>query len=425
MSNYLAIATVTATIGQLLQVAASSAVPGALVTTVRPEAADDSNVLTDPAINLYLFQVAPNPAWRNSDLPARRADGSLAQRLQVALDMHYLLTFYGDESQLVPQRLLGSAVSALNTQPLLTSADIQKVTDPALPGSIDSLEFSNLVDQVESIKINPIALNLEEMSKLWSVFFQTPYALSVAYQASAVLIEDDSVPQPSLPVRARYIYGTTFKQPAIDKVGSSVGENEPIVLGTTLVISGRQLQGDETLVAIDGTSLETDFVTPSEIRVALVQPALPEAQLQAGVQGVQVVHSTAMGLPATSHPGVASNVIAFVLRPTITASVTIDNVVVDASDLRSGDLTIELSPDLGQNQRFVVLLNQFGSDPPVSYSFAPPFRDADSDTVTVEVTGIEDGDYLVRIQVDGAESSLEVSADPENPQFIGPLVTIP
>ena len=42
-------------------------------------------------------------------------------------------------------------------------------------------------------------MNLEELSKLWSVFFQTPYALSIAYQASVVLIEPDLEPIDAAP----------------------------------------------------------------------------------------------------------------------------------------------------------------------------------------------------------------------------------
>ncbi len=50
-------------------------------------------------------------------------------------------------------------------------------------------------------------LNLEELSKLWSVFFQTAYKLSMAYIANLVLIEADAeTPRPTLPVRSRNIY---------------------------------------------------------------------------------------------------------------------------------------------------------------------------------------------------------------------------
>ena len=50
---------------------------------------------------------------------------------------------------------------------------------------------SNLADQVDVVRSRRSDYSLEELSKLWSIFFQSPYVLSVAYQASAVLIETD------------------------------------------------------------------------------------------------------------------------------------------------------------------------------------------------------------------------------------------
>jgi hypothetical protein len=48
----------------------------------------------------------------------------------------------------------------------------------------------------------------------------------------------------------------------------------------------------------------------------------------------------------------------------------------------------------------------------------------DEDTVTIPVQNVPPATYLVRIQVDGAESLLEVQGDPNNPVFTGPEVTI-
>src|SRR5262245_52289646 len=103
MSNALAIATVTATLQQMLSGAmAKSGVPGAIATNLRP---DDEAGLQSPSVNIFLYQVTPNTAFRNADLPTRRADGTLLRRPQAALDLHYLLTFYGDDNNLEQQRL--------------------------------------------------------------------------------------------------------------------------------------------------------------------------------------------------------------------------------------------------------------------------------------------------------------------------------
>ncbi|MBN9511563.1 MAG: DUF4255 domain-containing protein, partial [Alphaproteobacteria bacterium] len=96
MSNALAIATVTETLLQLLQQRLDvSQVPGALVTALPP---DSASGLPNPGVNIFLYQVSPNLALRNADLPTRAADGTLLRRPRTALDLHYLLTFYGDET---------------------------------------------------------------------------------------------------------------------------------------------------------------------------------------------------------------------------------------------------------------------------------------------------------------------------------------
>src|ERR1043166_9830971 len=111
MSSYLAIATVTAALQQMLQTALGNAVANANVGFSRPDAGGGSGA---PLVNLFLYQGTPNPAYRNADLPTRRPDGTLVKRPQAALDLHYLFTFHGDDSQLEPQRLLGAVTSTLH-----------------------------------------------------------------------------------------------------------------------------------------------------------------------------------------------------------------------------------------------------------------------------------------------------------------------
>jgi hypothetical protein len=198
VSNFLAVAAVTASLSHLLQAAIGADVPGATVTTLRPDGSTDGS--HPPAVNLFLYHVMPNGALRNADTPTRSSDGRLVQHPVAALDLHYLLSFYGDDAQLQPQRLLGSAVRTLHSRPVLTPDLIQAaIADPSLSSAVGA---SDLALQVERIKITPLQMSLEELSKLWSVFFQTPYALSAAYQASVVLIEATERPTPpNLPVR--------------------------------------------------------------------------------------------------------------------------------------------------------------------------------------------------------------------------------
>ena len=83
MSNALAIATVTETMRYRIHgMLPGSGVGGAHVTTVRP---DNTAQLPTAGVNIFLYQVTPNLAFQNADLPTRRADGTLMRRPQAAL----------------------------------------------------------------------------------------------------------------------------------------------------------------------------------------------------------------------------------------------------------------------------------------------------------------------------------------------------
>jgi len=420
MSNYLAIATVTATLSRTLAAAVGTDVSAATVTTLRPDDAPDRGV------NIYLYQVASNAARHNADLPTRRADGRLVQRPRVALDLQYLLSFYGNEAQYEPQRLLGSVVRTLHTRPVLTRRMIRDtVSDP----DNAFLASSDLADEVELIKLTPSSLSLEELSKLWSVFFQVPYTLSVAYQASVVLIEPEVTPQATLPVRERNLYVVPFRQPTIEQIMSQAGEDEPvlpdqpILAGYRLILVGKQLRGEVTRVRIGGVEAKPQAVSESQIGVGL-----PE-KLRAGLQGVQVVQYIQAGTPPMPHRGFESNLAAFVLRPTVTATAT--NVQGDGDDPRSADIEVGFDPRVGRSQRVILLLNEF--QPPsvrparaYTFSAAPRNEPADpdeTDSITVPISGVEAGTYLVRVQVDGAESVL--GFDEATGQYDSPRVTLP
>jgi hypothetical protein len=177
VSNYLAIAAATSTLARVLDAGLDKDVTGAKALPARP---DDPVTPSDAFIRIFLYQVAPNAAWRNEDLPTRRADGSLVQRPQVALNLRYLISFIGNEADFIPQRLLGRTVRVLHDRPLLTREAIQEAVAPG--GVADpSLSGADLAEQPELVRFTPLSLDLEDLSKLWSVFFQVPYQLSVAY----------------------------------------------------------------------------------------------------------------------------------------------------------------------------------------------------------------------------------------------------
>jgi hypothetical protein len=408
MSNFLAIATVTATLSQVIQSAVEVDVFGARVTTIRPDNAGQNTA--EAKVNVYLYQITSNTALRNIDLPTRRSDGSIMQRPQAAIDLHYLLTFYGDETNLIPQRLLGSAVRTLHSKPLLTR---QQIRDTISSQAFSFLAESNLAEEIELVKFTPLPLSLEEMSKLWSVLFQTPYTLSTAYHGTVVIIEGDETPQQALPVQEPKIYVMPFRQPIIEKVeaqaiASQPSVDQPIVADSTLVLRGKQLQGDYTLVRIAGKEARplTDNVSNT-----LISVQLPEG-LQAGVQGVQVIQQLALGDPAAPHNGFESNVAPFVLHPKIIA-IDSSQIQADSNGVFSGTIVIQLNPEVGSRQRVAVrLVNETPDAGQInSYLFLAASRTADSDTINVSINGVRAATYFVYVLVDGAESVLDKDKD--------------
>jgi len=407
MSNPLAIATVSAALQQILLNPVSQAVASATVGFSRPDASNS----TTPLVNIFLYQVTPNAAYRNADAPTRRADGTLAQRPQAALDLHYLFTFHGNDAQLEPQRLLGAVVSALQAQPLISTQNITNAVT-----TFGFLAGSGLESQVERVKFTPTALSLEEFSKLWSVFFQVEYSLSAAYQASVVLIESDLTPQLAPPVVAPGLYVVPFQWPQIDQVISQKGAAQPIVTGTTLLIQGRQLRGQNTLVLIGGQELTPASMTNTQITVQV------PSSVYAGVQALQVLQKLSMGTPAVPHRVFESNVAAFVLRPTLTnPSAALDPN--SSAKTKITDVTLNLVPNVGIGQRVVLVLNNVTSSPPTSYASSSTVSTADSNQITVQIENVPTGNYLARVQIDGAESLLLV--DPNTDQFTGPMVAMP
>lgn len=435
MSNHLAVATVTATLAHMLRDSVNADVNGADVWTDRPDA--DYNSGDGPEVRIFLYGVHPNAAWRNQDLPTRRSNGDLSGLPQAALDLQYLLTFYGEERVLEPQRLLGSVVRLLHARPILSRDEIRRMVltevgaDPNFP-----LATTDLADQTELVRFTPLPLDLDEMSKLWSVFFQTAYRLSIAYQASVVLVSPDDSPRPALPVHDPRIVVTTIRRPRIQNVFSVAGQLEPVTVGTDVHVRGSQLRGEITVVWFGATRVDPPLaaVTSEEIQVTV------PATARAGMIGVRVEHRLLLGEPPTERGAGESNIAPLILRPRIRQAggnyqVAVSEVT-SAGDLRSGDLNVTVVPPAGRRQRVVAHLNQIdppAGQPPATYSLQDESRDEDgapdeTDTLTIPFGNVLTGTYLVRITVDGAESPLDRdtnSASPTFEHFIAPQVAIP
>lgn len=446
MSNYLAIATVTATLQRTLQVAVQKEFEGARITTVSPSEVGKGTPET--GVNIFMYQVITNPALHNVDIAPMRTRSNPVKR-QAALDLYYMLSCYGNNNELAPQRLLGSVVQAMNDRRVITQEMIREACHDA---TLPFLQDSNLAEQVQKINILPLDLNLEDLSKTWSVFFQTPYILSVAYKILVVLVDGRESLGRSLPVRHRNGGGLSpfATQPLIEQVFAQTGSMDPIFADSTVLIKGKHLKGyPQTQVRIGAIEAPPTAVSPSQIELSLA--TLSSQHLRAGVQTLQVIHPLMETTPGKrrTRRGPESNGAPLVIRPRIVQTSAEQIVAVD-DDLCDADLTIQVDLIVDPEQKGVLSLSEWWSveddrwrllqdkaiEPPATYLFDATKRQEPMSTLHFAVSDVKPGEYLVRVLIDGAESPLEADmaewSDPDtkherNPQFnwyVGPKLPI-
>ncbi len=416
MSNYLAIATVTAALAQIVQAAAQKAVGGAKADVGRPSASINGGALHK--IHLYLYQVSPNTALRNADLPTRDGQGRLTSRPQVALDLHYLLAFDGNEKTLEPERMLGAVVRDLHARPFLTRQAIEDAisSNPDLVGS-------NLADAIESVKFTPLSLSLDELSKLWSVFFQTPHALSVVYQGTVVLIEAEETATPALPVLQRgeqdrgvdtllgpfpVLEGMHFGEPA------NAGQHpRPLSypcaqLGLRLTLSGNNLGGESVRVELDHPLLDAVPLDPVSGTANDIVVDLPKVDAPLAQDKWAVGMYTARAITQRGDRERTSNALPLALAPRIRQ-------IEPANPIpRTGGtatLTLTCSPQVLPKQNAALLL----ADREVAAQAHPTATD--KLTFVVENAPVVT-DALVRVRVDGIDSlPFTITGSPPQPVF--------
>ena len=433
MSNALAIASVSAVLKNLLTNGLIDRDPVVSlgdfsVTTLPPDRIKLDQASEGGQLNLFLYLATPNSGWRNALLPSRSPAGEALTNPPLALDLHYLLTAYGTEN-LCAEILLGYAMQVLHETPLLSRDAIRTalsspgpVSGSALPAAMKALTASSLADQVEQLKITPVTMSTEEMSKLWSAL-QAHYRPTAAYQVSVVLIEGTKPTRPTLPVRSRNVIAIPFQQPLLNAVEAASGAADFVVAGSTLRLLGQRLRGQNTKVLLDGVAFTpaADAISETEIKLAV------PADLPAGVRAVQVVNELDLGTPPKPHRGFESNVAAFLLHPAITVPAHAD-----------GEVAVGFAPKVGKRQRVRLSLAETPvpvGRPARGYTLAAPENNGitapaqeATDTISFGLDEVVPGAYLVRALVDGADSALkldDVEGSPTQGQFPEPKLTIP
>ncbi|MEO0488137.1 MAG: Pvc16 family protein, partial [Cyanobacteria bacterium J06659_2] len=292
----------------------------------------------------------------------------------------------------------------------------------------------DLAEQLQQPQILPVDLELEEISKIWSAFFQTSYLLSMGYKVRVVMIDGMEPAERALPVRDRS-FGRIMpfaSQPVINEILPLTGKLAPILANSTLRIRGQQLSHAATTVRIGG--VEVTPVTVSHREITLPLTIVPQHALHPGIQTLQVLHSQTA--PIANNAGqllapirsiVESNGTPFVLRPTIT-QLALTDVVGNEDDPRDATLQITLDLSVDPGQRVNIGLNEWTVQSPAVYFFDGPNRSETTAHLTIPLYNIRAGEYLVRVVVDGAESLLTSDENPRSETFqwyTAPKVQVP
>ncbi|WP_353474569.1 DUF4255 domain-containing protein [Salipiger sp. H15] len=315
MSNVLAISAVTHLLKDMLNNAlidgniSDDLTADFTVTALSPDRVLSENQAEQPTqLNLFLYRISPNTALRNADLPTRRADGTLSRRPVLALDLHYILTAVSAE-ELHPEILLGYAMQLFHERPILDREQIRaslqlNPMDQILPEAYDTARASAIADQIESIKITPRTLSMDDMSKLWTAF-QASYRTTVAYDVCLVMIEREIPTRPALPVLSRggLIDPVTLRDPGVD-VRAGVGpavptltrveptDGHPVMrLGGRVALTGFLLDGGP------GGQVTVRFTEPGSGVVQAMSPETPAAPNRL-VVALPAVTPLAAGNPA-------------------------------------------------------------------------------------------------------------------------------
>lgn len=411
MSNHLAIATVTAVLQRTLQASVQRHVESVRISTVAPHRMGQGTPET--GINLFLYHASRNNALKNPDGQAQRARNKRTPWRQTALELHYILSFYGNEAELEPQRLMGSVIRTFNDR---TTLPAQMIQDTLNDSTFSYLEQSDLSQQVQELQIMPEDLSLEDLSKVWSVFFQTPYALSMAYKVMAVVIDGEDPAERALQVRERPIQGIAPfpSRPQVNRVLAEEGPYHPILPTTCLQIQGRHLKGTHTQVRLGAQDIPIQTLADDQIRLSL--DTVPT--LRSGIQSLQVVHHRTLPLANDAAPPlrISSNPVSFTLCPVL-QTVQVEEVSDHDGDTCAARLILTVTPAVGARQGVMLSLYEWSTQQPASYLIDVPPRSQDSAQITVAVQGIQPGIYLVRLIIDGAESLLAIDDDPASPTY--------
>lgn len=151
---------------------------------------------TDTALTLYLYRVGLSSSTRN--LPPRTTSDGRTLRPALPLELHYLLTAWARDPVL-QQRILGLAIRALEDQPTLPAALLNRV---GVSGA------DTLFRDEESVELCAAPLSQAELVSIWEVN-KASMQPSMPYIVRGLRLDSDQLVAVGAPVVERRFGGGT------------------------------------------------------------------------------------------------------------------------------------------------------------------------------------------------------------------------
>jgi hypothetical protein len=321
------------------------------------------------------------------------------------LNLYYLVTAYAEnDNELIGQVLLGAAMRVLHDHAVLSRSEIET-----------ALAQAELDSQVERVRVTALPFRIDELSSIWSGF-QSQYRLSAGYKVGVLLIESSRAARAPLPVLRR---GSDDRGPSVVPgpapslsgvagfLDASLSDPTSIAkpaaeLGDTVVLTGAHFEGADMLVRLTHgrTGNVRQLPLAGERDSTTVRFTLPPAgdpgvprEWPAGFYTVELVVTRADAPPWTT------NRLSFALAPSVSALVPASQAV----GAQPFALILTCTPQVLEEQRVSVLLRDRELTPAAGDVVTPGSPDQPS-TVQVTVDGLEPGDHVVRLRIDGIDS---------------------
>jgi Pvc16 N-terminal domain len=404
MNSNFSVAAVTVAFADRLHVLIGDSVSGARVTTLNPSS--ESLRGGDPIVNLYLFRTARNGFVSNNDLPTRSAFGKPLASPVLKLDLDYMITFFGDDAKLDPQRLLGLVVGGLNAEPYLKNDVLRSaiVTTPWLGGGGDP-ELPS-----EQIRIAPLNMPPDAMARLWSEFVNVPYQLTQLYTATPVALETVLPVQPVLPVRRIGMGARPSRTIVIVGIVNAADPSLPLVAGGQMGIRLVNPKQPDLAVYLNGVAaqgVKPGFDADGFAVLLVDLDASQRAPLAAGPLSLQVIRTKTDGAGIVSESDIVQTAIvpAFATPPTIA----------------NGQLTTSMALPVAPEAAAAALLFPRGAPTRPSHRIPCAPRTAISTTLVAPLAGVAAGRYLVSVEIDGVATLLDFTGQ----AYTGPIVDVP